>query len=209
MSGIWYFDVVSPFAYLALGEIEGLSARMPITFRPVLFGAILGHWGQLGPAEIAPKRVHTYRTCLWTARRDGIAFRFPPSHPFNPLQLLRLLTALDGRPDAVRLVFDLIWREGRDPRAPDTLQMLRERLDIADLDRLIEASDAKAKLRRETDAAVAAGVFGVPTLVLGTQSFWGADAMPMARAYLADPHLFEDEEMRRLDALPKGTERPR
>ncbi|SDR51508.1 2-hydroxychromene-2-carboxylate isomerase [Rhizobiales bacterium GAS191] len=209
MNGIWYFDVVSPFAYLALREVEDLSARVPIVFKPVLLGALLNHWGQLGPAEIAPKRVHTYRTALWTARREGIQFRFPPAHPFNPLQLLRLLTALDGRPGAVRQVFDLIWRDGRDPHAPETLQLLRERLAITDLDRLIETSDAKTRLRRETDAAIAAGIFGVPTLRLGDQSFWGADAMPMAKAYLADPLLFADEETRRLDALPKGVERPR
>ena len=85
MKAVWYFDLVSPFAYLALGEIEDLAARMPLIFKPVLFGAMLSHWGQLGPAEIAPKRVQTYRICVWTARERGIPFRFPPAHPFNPL----------------------------------------------------------------------------------------------------------------------------
>ena len=209
MNAIWYFDVVSPFSYLALRDIETLSQRMPVIYEPVLFGAMLAHYGQLGPAEVAPKRVHTYRTALWAARRDGIELRFPPAHPFNPLQLLRVLTALEARQDAVRAVFDLIWREGRDPHAPETLTLLCERLAIADLDQLIEKSGAKAKLRRNTEAAIGAGVFGVPTLRLGEQCFWGADALPMARAYLADPVMFEDAEMRRLDNLPKGVERVR
>jgi 2-hydroxychromene-2-carboxylate isomerase len=209
MNAIWYFDVVSPFSYLALRDIETLSQRMPVIYEPVLFGAMLAHYGQLGPAEVAPKRVHTYRTALWAARRDGIELRFPPAHPFNPLQLLRVVTALEARQDVVRTVFDLIWREGRDPHAPETLALLRERLAIADLDQLIEKSDAKTKLRRNTEAAIAAGVFGVPTLRLGEQCFWGADALPMAKAYLADPVMFEDAEMRRLDNLPKGVERPR
>jgi len=209
MNGVWYFDLVSPFAYLALGEIEALSLQVPIALRPVLFGAMLNHWGQLGPAEIAPKRVQTSRICVWKARENGIAFRFPPAHPFNPLVLLRLLTALDGRPDAVRALFDLIWRDGRDPQSPETLRLARERLGIADFDAVIETSDAKAKLRLATQAAVAAGVFGVPTLALGGQLFWGTDAMPMARAYLANPLLFEDEEMRRVEALPTGVDRRR
>ncbi|MFI5010743.1 MAG: 2-hydroxychromene-2-carboxylate isomerase [Hyphomicrobiales bacterium] len=209
MNGVWYFDLVSPFAYLALGAVEDISRRVPIACKPVLFGAMLKHWGQLGPAEIAPKRMQTYRICVWKARELGIAFRFPPAHPFNPLMLLRVLTALDGRPDAVRALFDLIWRDGRDPQSPETLRVARERLGIGDLDALIEKSDAKAKLRLATQAAVAAGVFGVPTLALGDQLFWGTDAMPMARAYLADPHLFEEEEMRRVDALPVGVERSR
>ena len=208
MKAIWYFDLVSPFAYLALGEVEDLATRMPVTFKPVLFGAMLTHWGQLGPAEIAPKRVQTYRICVWTARERGIPFRFPPAHPFNPLTLLRVLTALDARPDAVRALFDLIWREGRDPQAPQTLALARERLGVEDFDALIEAHKAKAKLRVATEAAIASGVFGVPTLALDEELFWGTDAMGLARAYLANPRLFEDEEMRRVDRLPTGAVRP-
>ncbi|MBV9566960.1 MAG: 2-hydroxychromene-2-carboxylate isomerase [Hyphomicrobiales bacterium] len=209
MEAVWYFDLVSPFAFLALGEIEDLSKQIPIAFKPVLFGAMLSHWGQLGPAEIPPKRLQTYRGCVFAARERGIPFRFPPTHPFNPLLLLRVLTALDGRPDAVRTVFNLIWREGRDPHAPETLSLARERLGMEDFDALIEAHGAKAKLRAETDAAIASGVFGVPTLALGHELFWGTDAMPMARAYLANPRLFEDKEMQRVDHLPIGVVRPR
>jgi 2-hydroxychromene-2-carboxylate isomerase len=209
MKAVWYFDLVSPFAYLVLGEIEDLANRVPITFKPVLFGAMLSHWGQLGPAEIPPKRLQTYRSCIFAARQRGIPFRFPPSHPFNPLMLLRVLTALEGRPDAVRALFDLIWREGRDPQAQATLSLAHERLGIKDFDAFIEAHDAKARLRATTEAAIASGVFGVPTLVLGHELFWGTDAMPMARAYLANPHLFEDKEMQRVDHLPTGAVRPR
>jgi len=205
----WYFDFISPFAYLALGEVEELSRQMPITLKPVLFGAMLEHWGQLGPAEIGPKRVHTYRFCVFQARQLGIEFRFPPAHPFNPIQLLRIATALDGRPDVVRTLFELIWRDGRDAQAPETLALVRERLGIADLDALIAASDAKERLRRETEAAIGAGAFGVPTLGLDGQLFWGADAMPMARGFLENPQLFDDEEQRRVDHLPVGVVRPR
>ena len=52
MKAVWYFDLVSPFAYLALGDIEDLASRKPVTLNPVLFGAMLTHWGPLGPAEI-------------------------------------------------------------------------------------------------------------------------------------------------------------
>ncbi|MBV9138756.1 MAG: 2-hydroxychromene-2-carboxylate isomerase [Hyphomicrobiales bacterium] len=209
MNAVWYFDLVSPFAYLALGEVEALASDVSVTFKPVLFGAILSHWGQLGPAEIPPKRVQTYRLCVFTARERGIPFRFPPSHPFNPLTLLRILTALEGRHDAVRTVFDLIWREGRDVGAEKTLDLARQRLGIGNFESIIEARDAKAKLRAETEAAIASGVFGVPTLSLGNELFWGLDAMPMARAYLANPRLFEDKEMQRVDHLPTGAVRPR
>ena len=108
----WYFDVISPFAYLALREIEDLTKSVTIAYRPILFAGLLQHWKHLGPAEIPPKRIHTYRLCVFEAQRRGIPFRFPPAHPFNPLKPLRLLTALDGDPRAVRTVMDCIWREG-------------------------------------------------------------------------------------------------
>jgi 2-hydroxychromene-2-carboxylate isomerase len=209
MDVAWYFDVVSPFAYIALGEVEALERRSPVAYRPVLLGAMLGHWGQLGPAEVAPKRVQTYRMCQWKAREKGLGFRFPPAHPFNPLPYLRLLTALGARPGAVRATFDLIWREGRDPASPATMGLLCERLGVADPEGLIARSGAKDRLRAITDEAIAKGVFGVPTLAIGPELFWGSDAMTMALAYLDDPALFDDPEMRRLDTLPKGVERPR
>src|SRR5258708_16986123 len=110
----WYCDVISPFSYLALGEIEELAQRIGISYRPILFAALLERWKHLGPAEIPPKRVHTYRLCLFEAERRGISFRFPPTHPFNPLKPLRLLAALDADPRAVRIVMDRIWRNGLD-----------------------------------------------------------------------------------------------
>jgi 2-hydroxychromene-2-carboxylate isomerase len=209
MDGVWYFDFVSPFAYLALGEIEEMSSEVRIAFRPVLLGAMLTHYGQLGPAEVEPKRLQTYRMCVWRARERGIEFRFPPAHPFNPLTLLRVAAALDGKPQAVRVIFDLIWKEGRDPSARQSLSLLRERLGVDDFDALIERTGAKDKLRRNTEAAIAAGAFGVPTLALGNQIFWGSDALPMARVFLINPSLFDEEEMRRLDHLPVAAARPR
>jgi DSBA-like thioredoxin domain len=86
---------------------------------------------------------------------------------------------------------------------------VRERLGVQDFDALIEAHDAKTKLRVATEAAIASGVFGVPTLALDNELFWGTDSMALARAYLANPRLFEDDEMRRVDRLPSGAARPR
>lgn len=204
---VWHFDVVSPFAYLALPAVEALAARRPVVLRPVVLGAVLNHWGQLGPAEIAPKRVHTYRLCQFLAEGAGVPLRFPPAHPFRSLDALRLLAALDGAPAAVRTVFDFIWAEGRDPSDLLERAALCARLGISDPDALIAARDAKARLRAWTDEAIAAGVFGVPTLAVGRALFWGLDAMPLAQAALDDPALLERGEMARLGALPVGVER--
>src|ERR1700749_272411 len=110
----WYFDVISPFSYLALGEIEEFAQRMTVTYRPILFAALLEHWKHLGPAEIPPKRLHTYRLGLFEAQRRGIPFPFPPAPPLHPLKPLRLLPAPEAAPPAVRIVMDRIWRDGLD-----------------------------------------------------------------------------------------------
>ncbi len=204
---IWYFDLVSPFAHLALPAVEALARRRPVVFRPVVLAALLRHWGQLGPAEIPPKRLHTYRLCQFMADSAGLPMRFPPRHPFRSLDALRLLAALDGRTDAVRSAFDFIWAEGRDPAEPAEHAALTARLGVTDFDALIAKQDAKARLRAWTDAAIDAGVFGVPTLAMEGAVFWGLDAMRMAEAYLDDPDMLARGEMARLTALPVGVQR--
>ncbi len=203
----WYFDVVSPFAYLALPGVMAIAHRRSVLFRPIVFGAVLSHWGQLGPAEIAPKRIHTYQLCQFMADRAGIPLRFPPRHPFRSLETLRLITALASDPGAIRIAFNFIWAEGRDPSEGNERGALCDRLGVRDYDALIAERHAKAQLRAWTDAAIAAGVFGVPTLVVGSALFWGTDAMSMAEAALDDPGLLARGEMARLAALPTGVRR--
>jgi len=206
---IWYFDVISPFSYLALSEIEALAERIRIAYKPILFAALLEHWRHLGPAEIPPKRLHTYRLCVFEAQRRGIPFRFPAHHPFNPLKPLRLLVALDATPSVVRTVMDCIWRDGLDMSTDANWRITCAALglDAAAATALVEASETKARLRANTEAAVKAGLFGVPTLQIGNELFWGADALPMARAYLDNPDMFESEEMRGLASLTASSMR--
>ena len=202
----WYFDVISPFSWLALPEVEAIGGE--VDYQPVLFSALLKHWGQLGPAEIGPKRLPTYRLCVWIAAQRGIPFRMPPVHPFNPLAALRLLHAVGPDRARARTAMEVVWHEGRDVSAPDGLAYLAERLGIADPAECIEASGAREKLRAATDRAIQHGVFGVPTLEVDRELFWGVDAMPLARAYIDDPETLSRGEMGRLAQLP-GMERSR
>jgi 2-hydroxychromene-2-carboxylate isomerase len=205
----WFFDVISPFSYLALGEIEELARTITIVYRPVLFAALLSHWKHLGPAEIPPKRLHTYRLCIFEAERRGIRLRFPPSHPFNPLRPLRLIAALDATPGAVRTVMDCVWREGLDLSTDANWEIACAALglDVAAANALVETAEAKARLRANTDAAIAAKLFGVPTLQIGEELFWGADALPMARAYLKNPDMFSSGEMLRVATISASSSR--
>lgn len=201
----WYFDFVSPFAYLQWPRIRALRQARAVTLVPILFAAVLDARGQKGPAEIPGKREFTYRHVLWQARRAGVPLRFPPAHPFNPLPALRLAIAAGCGEAVVDAVFDWIWAQGHAADDPAALRPLAERLG---LDEQAPASaPVKAALRANTETALAAGVFGVPTLALGPHLFWGNDAHDFALAVLDDPGLLDEPEMRRLAALPVGAAR--
>lgn len=204
----WYFDLVSPFAYLQLQNFGKFPKNLQIVPRHVLLGALLKHWGQLGPAEVAPKRLHTYRMCQWLAAERGVPFRMPPSHPFNPLKALRLLCALGPDLEAVSKAFDFVFTEGRAPDADEELIALGQHLGVSeDALRIAAEPEAKEKLRRTTEEAVTRGVFGVPTFHLDGENFWGDDASGMLLAYLKDRTMFSQGEMSRLADLPFGIKR--
>ncbi len=187
----FYLDFISPYAWLAFQKLPesllGLSYR--VSYKPVLLGAVLRHHGQLGPAEIPAKRDWTYRHVLWLAQRDGVELTMPSSHPFNPLGLLRLALACDahGQPNRYQCetLFRHVWCGGADAADAQRLHSLTDQLspqrDPAD-------AAVKTQLKRNTDEAIAAGVFGVPAYEVDGKLFWGYDALPMLSDYLrGDP----------------------
>jgi len=203
----WYFDFVSPFAYLQSEQLAALAPRITVRYKPVLFAGILGAHGQLGPAEIPAKRAFTYRFVLWQAKRLGIPLKLPHEHPFNPLPLLRLAIACDCEASAIHRIFRFVWRDGRLPDLPIEWAELTQELGIADADARIAEPEVKDTLRRYTDEAIALGVFGVPTLALRGELFWGADATQMAADYAAAGCRWTDPEFSRAATLPIGAAR--
>lgn len=202
----WYFDFISPFAYLQWRRLRD-ERRLALEPVPILFAAVLDHVGQKGPAEIPGKRTFTYRFVHWQARRAGVPLRFPPAHPFNPMAALRLSIATGNAPRAIDAIYAHLWAEGRKGDDAESLTPVARSLGIADVAAAIGDPVVKAKLRENTDAAIAAGVFGVPTLVMDGQFFWGNDATELAFEYAANPALFDDDEMKRIDGLPATASR--
>ncbi|MEP7298298.1 MAG: 2-hydroxychromene-2-carboxylate isomerase [Burkholderiales bacterium] len=191
----FWFDPISPFAYLAFERLpqalEGLSIE--VSYRPVLFAGLLQHWGQKGPAEIEPKRAWTFRHVHWLAHQHGIAIDTPAQHPFNPLALLRLLHACapsGGTPNrrACEAVLRHVWQGGVDANDPVRLAALTHELQPR-----ADASDpaVKQSVKDMTAAALARGVFGVPTIEVDGRLFWGFDALPMVAAFLRGDAWFD------------------
>jgi 2-hydroxychromene-2-carboxylate isomerase len=207
-----YVDFISPYAYLAFEKLPvalaGLSYQ--VTYKPVLFAALLKHHGQLGPAEIAAKRDWTYRQVQWLAQENGTVLDLPAQHPFNPLGLLRLAVACDAQGEPNRYVCETVfrhaWRGGADAADPDRLASLAAALAP---ERSPDGDDVKAQLRSHTQEAIDRGVFGVPSCVVDDRVFWGFDALPMLRAYLEGADWFGGGAWEAASSLPAGAIRAR
>ena len=204
----FWFDPISPFAYLAFERLpqalEGISCS--VTYRLLLFAALLKHWDQKGPAEIEPKRAWTFRQVHWLAHQHGIALETPAQHPFNPLALLRLLLACapeGGTPNrlACELVLRHAWQGGSDANDPARLALLARELGPR-----IDPSDESIKqaVKDSTQAALALGIFGVPTVEVDGRLFWGLDALPMLGAYLRGDPWFDGPAWQSAGALRPG-----
>ncbi len=216
---VW-MDVISPYACLAMQRLPALASRQSVQLRlrPVLFAGLLKHWGQLGPAEIPPKREWTYRHVAWLAHSQGLPLQMPAVHPFNPLPLLRLLLAqgvtagTPGEADSAAwlAVFAHTWSAGLLPDAPERLDQLAERLAPgggAALQACAVTEPVKALLRTNTEEAIARNVFGVPTMETGDRQFFGFDALPMLEAYLAGDAWLGGEPWVAAAAIPIGVAR--
>ena len=204
-NAIWYFDFISPFAYICLHRLKELPADLTIEFRPVLFAAMLNHWGQKGPAEMPTKRRYSYRWSYWWAGSLGIPLRYPAAHPFNPLHHLRLAVACASSPDAVRTIFDSIWTTGADASDPAQFASLLQ--DLGRKKEELESTEVKNTLRKNTEDAIQRGVFGVPTFEVDGELFWGADSIEFLKDFLNNPSAIKNPEMQRLDSLPVAAAR--
>ncbi len=197
----YYYDFVSPFSYLLHEQLHKLPRGVELNYVPVLFAGLLKHWGNLGPVEIDPKKIFTYRHTTWLAEKLDLPFRVPDTHPFNPLPYLRLSFALDNDPELVTAIFRAIWTTDNDPSTADGRQAIWKLIGMPEADRLIDDPNVKAGLVSNTQKAVADGVFGVPSITADGELFWGLDSLEILLDYLDDPKLFNRDSMTRLNQI--------
>ncbi len=199
----WFYDFVSPFSYLLI-EQQDKWPGMPFVATPVVLGDLYRHWGTRSSYDVPAKRIYMYRHALFRAEQLGIPFRMPPAHPFDTSKSLRLAVAAKADFACVRDIFRFIWRDGRDPSTTQGFLALCKHIGLPDGPALIESEETKAQLRRNTDDAIALGVFGVPTFRLNEQLFWGEDALPMVLYCARTPNWLDSKEVKRISKLPSG-----
>ena len=186
------FDYISPNAYLAWTQLPALAARYGYTVDPVpvLFAGLLGAHGGLGPAEMPAKALWMSKNNFRKATVLGVPLNPPAFHPFNPLLALRVSSLPDDaatRAAITTALMDAVWVRSLHVSEPEVVTRVCDAagFDGAALVATAAEPAAKARLRRQTDEAIAAGVFGVPSMQVGDEVFWGYDDFPYLELLLA------------------------
>lgn len=214
---LFYFDFISPYAFLAWTQIRKIASESGRSVEPVpvLFAALLDAHGQKGPAEIPAKRRYLFKDIARKAHRLGVAsVAPPPAHPFNPLAALRV-ASLPSAPATREAIIDALYTAAWTRReAIDTADAVSRVLSEVGLDGpslVAEAQTpaAKERLRVATDVAIQRGIFGVPAVLDGEELFWGTDSLPDLESHLrGELPEFPDAEWNTLPmaAVRKGSQ---
>jgi 2-hydroxychromene-2-carboxylate isomerase len=190
----FYFDFVSPYSYLAWTQIHSIAGRHGRSLEPVpvLFAGLLNHHGTKGPAEIPAKRRYLLFDTVRKARALGVPFGPPPHHPFNPLLALRVASApMDAakRRALIDRIYAGVW-SGEGANVEDEGTIARFAVEVGlDARAALEGAqsvEGKARLQEQTTRAIADGVFGVPTVHVGGEPFWGVEALAELDRFLAE-----------------------
>ena len=210
----YYFDYLSGYAYIGWLRLRDVCAERDVEIRihPTLFAGLLNHWGQLGPAEIEPKRAWVYRDGYRYAKKHGIELNCPRHHPFNPLPALRLSLPEVGGSDQAAIV-DAIWRAGwgRGIDLGSPVELARALTEVGlDGEALVERTSdpaVKEALKQQTADAVARGVFGVPTYIVGDQLIWGADRIEYVEMILDGEDTMDEAWLAEVLSRPRAADR--
>jgi len=186
----FYFDVGSPSSYLAWTQLPAMCAAAGATlvYRPFLLGGVFQATGNQSPMEIAAKGRYVFDDLIRYATRYGVALNRNPHFPINTLLLMRGAVAMQLKhPDRfiayVDAVFRAIWVDGRNMNDGSVVAGVLQKagIDPALVTSEVTDADVKAALRRTTDGAVARGVFGAPTMFVGSTMWFGQDRLEFVR----------------------------
>lgn len=187
----WY-DVMSPTAYLAHFELKNVAERTnaAIDYKPMLLGGVFKATGNQTPVNIAPKGKWMFFDMANYARKYGVPMKMNPYFIFNSMPLMRGVIVAQQRGELDQYndaIFYGIWRDAKNLGDPE---VIAETLTEAGLDAQayldgVQQAEIKKALIDNTSAAVDKGVFGAPTFFVGDKMWWGQDRLDWVEQELA------------------------
>jgi 2-hydroxychromene-2-carboxylate isomerase len=207
-------DYLSPYAYLAWTRMPAIAARHGRVVEPVpvLLAGLLNALGSVGPAEIPPKRVYVFKHTFRIAHEFGVPLVPPPAHPFNPLLALRVTAAvedLEARSRLVSALFASTWGGGKGAETPEAVSAAIQAagLDTPSLLAAAQTPEVKDRVRRNTEETLAAGGFGVPSVLVDGEVFFGVDSLGHLEQYLRGEDPLSQVDLERWRNLPSTASR--
>ncbi|MFT5684478.1 MAG: 2-hydroxychromene-2-carboxylate isomerase [Myxococcota bacterium] len=182
MSIEFFFDIASPYSYLAATQIGAIGQRvgLPVLWRPFLLGGVFRAVGNQPPATLTARAPYLMADLYRWAKHYDVPFAFPSVFPMNSLLAMRALTAVPplGRPEAALSLFQAYWANNLDLTRPEVIaRLIGEGPTMAAVD-----PDIKGQLRSATEQAVERGAFGAPTIFVGEEMFFGNDRLHFVEA---------------------------
>ncbi|MBK8259052.1 MAG: 2-hydroxychromene-2-carboxylate isomerase [Polyangiaceae bacterium] len=188
----FFYDIGSPYSYLCATQIDGVAAKheRAVRWRPMLLGAVFKATGNDMPARVPAKAKWMLQDLALWAESYGVPFTFPPSFPPNTVRAMRACAYTDQKGKAREFslaLFEGYWARGVDPSSPEGITHAASLagMDGAEVIAATETQPIKDALRATTDAAIAAGVFGAPAILVGDKLFWGNDRLLLLDRVLA------------------------
>lgn len=200
----FYFDYESPNAYLAWTQLPQLAHRYGFTVDavPILYAALLEAHGQLGPGEVPAKGRWMSKNMLRKAALLGVPLNPPAFLPFNPLLALRItllpLETIERR-TLIDALFQAVWVRGLHVGDAAVVEDVANDIGLPGAALVAQAQmpEIKSRLRRQTDEAISRGVFGVPSMEVGDELFWGYDDFSYLELFLAGKDPVDPTELQK------------
>jgi len=182
----FFFDVISPYSYIAHKKIQNIKENQKITFnyKPILLGGLHNLAGISAPAFNKYKMKNMQSDCELVSRKNSISFKWNLKFPINSLLIMRGYLSLDGnqKEKYLDIFFDAYWKDNLDLSSENEVLKLLEVLNIdskAFLEKINQQS-IKDDLKRLTSDAFKKEVFGAPTFIVNNKIFWGQDRLEYA-----------------------------
>ena len=179
----FYFDIISPYAYIAYKKILKIK-DINFKLKPVLLGGLHNLAGITAPAFNKYKMKNMQNDCELVAKKNNISFKWNSKFPINSLNIMRgyLCVKDNKKEEYLNNFFEAYWKEDIDLSSEENIKILLKKLKIDEHDffNLIKNQDTKDKLKQFTQEAFEKEVFGAPTFIVNNKIFWGQDRLEYA-----------------------------